>query len=179
MLLQLFISFFKVGSLSFGGGLAALPLIQEEIVIKHAWLSMYEFTDLISIAEMTPGPIAVNSATFVGIRLAGFPGALVATLGCITPSIIIVSILAYLYFRFRNLSIIQSVLKALRPAVVALIASAGISIFKLVAFSQDQLNYIGIIIFVVALVILRKFKISPIAVMFMSGLIGGAMYYII
>jgi chromate transporter len=179
MLLQLFISFFKVGSLSFGGGLAALPLIQEEIVIKHAWLSMYEFTDLISIAEMTPGPIAVNSATFVGIRLAGFPGALVATFGCISPSIIIVTILAYLYFRFRDLSIIQSVLKSLRPAVVALIASAGISILKLVAFNQDQLNYIGIIIFVVALVILRKFKLSPILVMFMSGLIGGTMYYII
>ena len=179
MLLELFLSFFKVGALSFGGGLAALPLIQDEIVINHQWISLADFTDLISIAQMTPGPIAVNSATFVGIRLAGFPGALVATFGCISPAIIIISILAYLYFQYRDLSIIQSVLKALRPAVVALIASAGISIFRLVAFSQNQLNYIGIIIFIVALVILRKFKISPILVMFMSGLIGGALYYFI
>ena len=179
MLLQLFISFFKVGSLSFGGGLAALPLIQEEIVTKHQWITLADFTDLISIAQMTPGPIAINSATFVGIRLAGFPGALVATIGCISPAIIIVSILAYLYFRYRNLSIIQSVLKALRPAVVALIASAGISIFKLIVFNESQLNYIGIGIFITALIILRKFKISPIIVMFLSGVIGGLLYFIL
>ena len=87
--LQLFFSFLQVGLFSFGGGYAAMPLIQEQIVTKHGWLNMVEFTDLISISQMTPGPIAVNSATFVGNKIAGITGALVATAGCIFPSCII------------------------------------------------------------------------------------------
>ena len=83
---QLFLSFLQIGMFSFGGGYAALPLIQEQVVTQHGWLSRSEFTDLITISQMTPGPIAVNSATFVGIRLAGFLGALAATFGCILPS---------------------------------------------------------------------------------------------
>ena len=92
--IQLFLSFIQVGMFSIGGGYAAMPLIQSQVVQGHGWLTMSEFTDLITIAEMTPGPIAVNSATFVGIRIAGVPGAMVATFGCILPSCIIVSILA-------------------------------------------------------------------------------------
>ena len=82
--LQLFFSFLQVGLFSVGGGYAAMPLIQSQVVEQHPWLTLHEFTDLITIAEMTPGPIAINSATFVGIRIAGIPGAIVATLGCIT-----------------------------------------------------------------------------------------------
>ena len=93
--IQLFISFFQVGLFSIGGGYAALPLIQNQIVDLHAWMSMDEFTNLITIAEMTPGPMAVNSATFVGIRIAGMGGALAATFGCIFPSFIIVPFLAF------------------------------------------------------------------------------------
>ena len=88
--LDLFWSFVQVGMFSIGGGYAAMPLIQSQVVAKHGWLTMGEFTDLITIAEMTPGPIAVNSATFVGIRIGGIPGAVVATAGCILPSLIIV-----------------------------------------------------------------------------------------
>ena len=95
--IQLFLSFIQVGMFSIGGGYAAMPLIQSQVVQGHGWLTMSEFTDLITIAEMTPGPIAVNSATFVGIRIAGVPGAMVATFGCILPSCIIVSILAMIY----------------------------------------------------------------------------------
>ena len=84
--LQLFLSFLQIGALSFGGGYAAMPLIQEQVVTLHGWLSMNSFTDLITIAEMTPGPIAVNSASFVGMQIAGTPGAIVATFGCILPS---------------------------------------------------------------------------------------------
>lgn len=84
--LQLFLSFFQIGLFSFGGGYAAMPLIQGQVVQGHGWLSMSEFTDLITISQMTPGPIAVNSATFVGIKIAGVPGALAATFGCILPS---------------------------------------------------------------------------------------------
>ena len=83
---QLFLSFLQIGLFSFGGGYAAMPLIQEQIVNIHGWLDMDQFTDLITISQMTPGPIAINSATFVGIRIGGIPGALVATLGCILPS---------------------------------------------------------------------------------------------
>lgn len=83
--LQLFLSFLQVGMFSVGGGYAAMPLIQSQVVEQHGWLTMQEFTDLITIAEMTPGPIAVNSATFVGLRIAQAPGAIIATLGCITP----------------------------------------------------------------------------------------------
>ena len=117
--IQLFLSFIQVGMFSIGGGYAAMPLIQSQVVQGHGWLTMSEFTDLITIAEMTPGPIAVNSATFVGIRIAGVPGAMVATFGCILPSCIIVSILAMIYYRYKNISALQNVLGTLRPAVVA------------------------------------------------------------
>jgi chromate transporter len=175
--LQLFISFIKVGLFSIGGGYAAIPLIQSEVVLMHGWLSMAEFTNLITIAEMTPGPIAVNSATFVGIRIAGVLGAVIATLGCILPSIIIVSILAYVYHKYRNLTTMQSVLSGLRPAVVALIASAGLSIFLLVAFggkpySIGNVEWIGVIIAVSAFVILRKIKCNPILIIGLSGVVG-------
>lgn len=128
--LQLFLSFLQIGMFSFGGGYAAMPLIQGQVVTTHGWLTMSEFTDLITISQITPGPIAVNSATFVGLKIAGIPGAVVATVGCILPSCIIVTILARLYLKYRNLDLLQGVLKSLRPAVVAMIASAGILILK-------------------------------------------------
>ncbi len=92
--IQLFLSFLQIGLFSVGGGYAAIPLVQSLIVERQGWITMTEFTNLITIAEMTPGPIAVNSATFVGIRIAGLPGAVAATWGCIFPSCIIVSVLA-------------------------------------------------------------------------------------
>lgn len=172
--LQLFWSFLQIGLFSIGGGYAAMPLIQAQVVQNHAWLNMSEFTDLITIAEMTPGPIAVNSATFVGIRIAGIPGALVATFGCILPSLFIVSLLAFIYYRYKKLSVLQSVLASLRPAVVALIASAGISILLQVALGGQELtmanlNLIGLALFAAAFVLLRKFKWNPILVMCLCG----------
>lgn len=177
MYLQLFISFIKVGLFSIGGGYAAIPLIQSEVVISHGWLSMAEFTNLITIAEMTPGPIAVNSATFVGIQIAGILGAVIATLGCILPSCIIVSLLAYLYHKYRNLTLMQSVLTSLRPAVVALIGSAGLSIFFITVFhdtlySISSIEWIGLIIAVTAFIILRKTKCNPILIIGLSGVAG-------
>ena len=94
MYIQLFLSFFQISLFSFGGGYAALPLIQGQVVNVHHWLSMTEFTDLITISQMTPGPIAINAATFVGMKLTGMPGAVVATLGYITPSCIIVTVIS-------------------------------------------------------------------------------------
>ena len=118
---QLFLSFLQIGALSFGGGYAAMPLIESQIVTSHSWLTMTEFANLVTIAEMTPGPIAVNAATFVGTKIGGVPGALVATAGCILPACILVTLIAKLYLKYRNLSVLQSVLGSLRPAVVALI----------------------------------------------------------
>lgn len=175
--LQLFLSFLQVGLFSIGGGYAAMPLIQSEVVYGHGWLTMSEFTDLITIAEMTPGPIVVNSATFVGIRIAGVPGAIIATFGCILPSCFIVSLLAFIYYKYKNVSTLQSVLASLRPAVVALIAAAGFSILKNVAFNggaiqTDNLNWIGLVLFTAAFFVLRKFKWNPVLVMSLCG-VGG------
>lgn len=183
-LLRLFWSFLQIGLFSIGGGYAAMPLICEQAVEINGWLSMAEFTDLITIAEMTPGPIAVNSATFVGVRIARLPGAIVATLGCITPSLFIVSALAFLYIRFRKLSVLQSVLAGLRPAVVALIASAGIGILRGVLFGEAELlpanvDWVGAALFLAAFLTLRIKKVNPIAVMAACGAAGLGLYLLV
>ena len=177
ILLQLFLSFVKIGLFSIGGGYAAMPLIEAQVVESQGWLTMNEFIDLITIAEMTPGPIAVNSATFVGIRIAGLPGAVVATFGCILPSLFIVSLLSWLYTRYKNLSLLQSILASLRPAVVALIASAGISILLKVIFGEDPIAFqnihvLGVCLFGAAFFALRKYKLNPILVMSLCGAAG-------
>ena len=175
--LELLWSFLQIGLFSIGGGYAAMPLIQAQVVEANGWLSMNEFIDLITIAEMTPGPIAVNSATFVGIRIASLPGALVATFGCILPSLFIVSLLSYIYTKYRNLSVLQSVLASLRPAVVALIASAGINILLKVVFGDgamalQNVQVLGLCLFASAFFVLRKFKLNPILVMTLCGAAG-------
>lgn len=106
-LLNLFLSFLQIGLFSVGGGYAAIPLIENQIVKTYGWLSMNEFTDLITIAEMTPGPVAINSATFVGLRVAGFGGAVLATFGCILPSMVLVSVMAKVYLRYRKGSMLS------------------------------------------------------------------------
>lgn len=174
---QLFWSFIQVGLFSIGGGYAAIPLIQNQVVEIHPWLTMNEFTDLITIAEMTPGPIAVNSATFVGIRIAGLSGAVIATIGCILPSCFIVSFLAFIYYHYKGVAVLQSVLESLRPAVVALIASAGLSVLAQVTFQGktmiiSNINYTGVVIFCVAFLILRRLKQNPIAVMAACGMVS-------
>lgn len=175
--LQLFLSFLKIGLFSFGGGYAAMPLIQDQVVTLHGWMSMKEFTDLITISQMTPGPIAVNSATFVGIKIAGLPGAFISTVGCVLPSCVIVMCIAKLYMKYRKMDILQGVLASLRPAVVAMIASAGISVL-ITAFwgTVDAISFAGTdwilaVVFIVCVILLRKFRINPILVMVLAGII--------
>lgn len=171
--LQLFLSFLQIGALSFGGGYASMPLIQAEVVAQNGWLSMSEFTDLVTIAEMTPGPIAVNAATFVGTKIAGVLGALAATAGCILPACILVTLIAKLYLKYKNIAVLQSILGSLRPAVVAMIASAGIliliSAFWGGSVSLSTTNWIMVAIFLAAFFLLRKTKLSPIMVMVLAG----------
>ena len=177
--LKLFFAFLQIGMFSFGGGYAALPLIRHQVVEANGWLQLSEFTDLITISQMTPGPIAINSATFVGTMVAGVPGAIVATLGCIVPSCMIVMTLAYLYYRFRGLSIIQGVLAGLRPAVIAMIASAGINLFLTAVYGKsgvpdDIWNFqpLALLIFLGAFLVLRRWKVNPIKVMAGAGAAG-------
>ena len=183
LLLKLFFAFIQVGMFSVGGGYAAIPLIQEQIVTIHHLMTMEEFSDLITVAEMTPGPISINSATFVGMRIAGIPGVLLCSIGCIIPSFIICLTLAHFYYKYRTVSGVQVVLGSLRPAVVALIASAGASILMLGLFQAElkdvvlgNLRYIEFVIFVVALFLLRKFKLNAITIILGSGVVGTIVY---
>lgn len=181
--IELLYSFFQIGLFSIGGGYAAMPLIKQQVVDEHMWLTMQQFADIMTIAEMTPGPIAVNAATFVGIWIAGIPGAVIATAGCILPSFGIVLMLAYIYKRFRGLDVVQGVLTGIRPAVVAMIASAGVSMIALSFFGKRTLqvdlkdiDYISVCLFGIGLLMLRRWKIHPVYVMAGTGIVGVLLY---
>ena len=183
---ELFLVYFQIGLFAFGGGYAAMPLIQNLVVEGKGWLSMAEFADLTTIAEMTPGPIAVNSATFVGQKMAGLGGAIVCTLGCILPSLIIVLILAYFYTKYRNLDTVKRVLNRLRPAVVAMIAGAALTLFLMAMYGTSSLSEIHIqntrlieaALFLASLFALRKFKLNPIVIIFSTAFIGTILYLV-
>ena len=153
-----------------------MPLIQEQVVGKYGWLSLSDFTDLVTISQMTPGPIAVNAATFVGENIAGIPGAIVATFGCILPSCIFVTILAHFYLKYRKMAMLQGILGSLRPAVVAMIFSAGLLILIPALFESGAVSFIAenfnirmAIWFAIALFLLMKMKWDPILVMVLTG----------
>lgn len=174
--LKLFISFLKIGAFSFGGGYAAMPIIQSEVVDANHWLTIAEFNDLITISQMTPGPIAINSATFVGIRIAGIKGAIVATLGCIMPSFILVTLIAQVYMKYKKLRMLQSILSILRPAIVSMIAISGIKILQS-AFGLNEpvienLKLHMLAIFIICIVLLLKYNKNPIFVMVLAGLLN-------
>ena len=170
LFLDLFMSFFQIGMFSIGGGYAAMPLIEEQVVNIHSWLSLTQFSDLITISEMTPGPITLNSATFVGLQVAGLPGAVIATVATIVPSFIIVSILAYVYYRYSSMSIIQGVIQGLRPTVVALIATAGLTIVMNAIGGADKA--FNALLIVLALILVRKYNKNPILIIVLTGVAG-------
>ena len=174
--LQLFLSFLQIGAFSFGGGYAAMPLIQEQGITLHNWLTFDTFANLVTIAEMTPGPIAVNAATFVGTQVAGPLGAIVATIGCILPSCIFVTLLAFIYGKYKNMVLLQGTLGSLRPAVVSMIAKAGLTIIisafflsGTITLTISNISFRMIAYFVVAVFLLRKVKLNPILVMLLCG----------
>lgn len=183
LLLKLFFAFIQVGLFSVGGGYAAIPLIQEQIVEIYGLMTLEEFSDLITVAEMTPGPISINSATFVGMRLGGVPGVLICSIGCIIPSFCICLTLAHFYYKYRSVSGVQVVLGSLRPAVVAMIASAGASILMLGLFQAElqdvvlrNIRWVELGIFAVALFLLRKYKVNAITIILGSGVVGTVIY---
>ena len=152
ILIDLYVQFFIIGSTAFGGGYAVLPLINSFVVEEKGWLSVTEMTDLVSISNMTPGPIGINAATFVGTKMAGISGSIVATLGFVTPSFVLMSILGFL----------EKMLKTLRPAIVGLIAIAALNMTINSVFMNNAspesftVNVIPLICFGVGLVLYYK-----------------------
>lgn len=176
MLLSLYLSFFKIGLFSFGGGYAALAIIQDEVITNQAWLDLSEFNNLITISQMTPGPIGINAASFIGTKIGGVGGAIFATLGFATPSLIIITGISYLYTKYRNLSIMDNILKFLRPAVVSLLVIAALSIVNTALFGDgkfaiENLDYLMVGLIGLSLYLLYMKKMDPVKVMILSGII--------
>lgn len=175
---ELFWSFVKVGAFCVGGGYASMPLIQAEVIENHAWMTMAQFIDIFTISQMTPGPIGINAATFVGTKVAGLPGAIAATVGFVFPSVFIVLALAALFFRYGDIGPVRGILNGLRPAVVALICSAGLSFIFLALWNTESFpadftraDLIGCIVLPVAFICIRR-KMGVISVLCLSGVLG-------
>lgn len=183
--LQLFYAYLQIGLFSIGGGHASIPVAQSVIVDSMNFLSMEEFTAMITISEMTPGPFAINSATYVGLKMGGVIGGIVATLGFLLPSLIICPILYFLLMKFRSHHASEGVLKGIRPAVSGLISSAGLSITlvaliganTLLASQSFAIDIRAIIIFCISLFLSKKAKINSVLIIFISGLLG-LLYYL-
>lgn len=167
MIIQLFISFFSIGFFSYGGGYAMIPLIEREIVTTRGWLTVQEFIDILAIAEVTPGPIAINSATFVGYKVAGVFGSVAATMGVVAPSLLVIMLLAWLFLRYQGAPQLKAAFAAIRPAVVILIFMAAISVGK-----KTITDIRSVILAVTVLGLMLKTKINPILLLLASGVVG-------
>lgn len=170
-LLDLLISFFKIGAFSFGGGYAMLPLIQEEVITLNRWITLTEFIDILAIAEMTPGPMAINSATFLGYKVAGFLGSAVATLGVVLPSFIVMSLIFHFIFKFKNTPYVEWILKGIRPVVLGLIAAAAVSVAR---STFVDIPSVLIAAFLFYLVAFRNF--NPVLALVLAGAIGAVIF---
>ncbi len=188
--LQLFISFFQIGLFGFGGGYGMLSLIQNEVVSNRGWMTSGEFTDIVAISQMTPGPIGINSATYCGytaVENAGMGegmavlGSVVATVALMLPSIIMMILIARMFLKYVNSPNVQSVFTVLRPAVVGLLAAATLSLMTPENFSTPQENpwqfWISVGLFLATLVGTLHFKLNPIRMIVYCGLAGLVLLY--
>lgn len=182
MIWHLFLQFLLIGLCSIGGGYATIPLIQSQIVNDMGWLTLQEFTDMITISQMTPGPLAINVSTFVGMRIQGVMGAIVATVGCCITGVIL-SICLYRFFQsFQSSPYIQHLFKTLRAASTGFIAAAGGTILLLAFCGSESLytiqsiEYVPMVIFCVCFFLLRKYRMNPIWVMGIAGGFGLLLY---
>ena len=171
LLIRLFIAFLKIGTFSFGGGYAMLPFIQKEIVESNTWISMSEFTDIIGISQMTPGPVAINSATFVGYKVGGVIGSIIATLGVITTSFILITIINKLLSKLKESKVVKAALLGMRPVLIALIIYAFIDLAK-----ESYVDLKSIIITLIIGVILLSKKVHPILVIVIAAILGVFFY---
>ena len=189
ILFKLFYTFVKVGLFSFGGGYGMLSVIQGEIVTRHAWLTSMQFTDIVAVSQMTPGPIGINSATYVGYTAAlnatGSPavavaGSLLASFAVMLPSFVIMLTISRFFMRYGKNPAVERVFAALRPAVVGLIASAALLLMTKENFgspTDDTLQFVvSVLLFVVSFVAALRYKLSPILIVILAGLFGGVFY---
>lgn len=187
ILLNLFLTFFKIGLFTFGGGYAMIPLIQEEVIL-NGWLTNEEILNFIAVAESTPGPVAINMATFIGSSQGGILGAIMATLGVVLPSFIIILIIASLVKSLLKFAGVNAFLKGVRPVVTGLIIGTGLTMFLTVYLSLSRFGEIPIfdwralVILAVVMVIsfvykkLKKKSISPIILIIVSAILGMILY---
>lgn len=182
MLLELFFTFFMIGLFTFGGGYAMLPLIQEAVMNK-GWLESTQLVDFVAVAESTPGPFAVNIATYIGIQKAGIIGAVFSTLGVVMPSFIVILIVATVFEKFKTSKLIKGIMSGLKPAVIGLIGSAVLSIGE-TAFFPDGIGkfelyqiVMSLVIFLIAAFLQFKKKLHPIFVIAVSAVLGIAFGY--
>lgn len=166
-LFDLFWTFAKIGSITFGGGYAMLPIIQREIVEKKKWATETEVIDYYAVGQCTPGVIAVNTATFIGYRLKGIAGGIIATLGVVFPSLVIIMVIAAFLKNFADFAIVQHAFGGIRVAVVALIISSIIKLWK-----SSVKNYIGFILAIAAFVLGAILQLSPIYVVIGAAIVG-------
>lgn len=167
ILMDMFITFFKIGAFTLGGGYAMLPIIQKEVVEKKKWIGETEFLDMVAISQSAPGPLAVNISAFVGQKMKGLMGLIISTLGAILPSFIIIILVASVFLGIENSPVVQRVFQGIRPAVVALIAVPVISMGK-----TAKVNKKNFIIPLLAAVLVAIFKITPIYVILGAAAIG-------
>ncbi len=175
----LFWEFAQISVVCVGGGYASMPLIQSIVVEEYHWLTLSEFIDIFTISQMTPGPIGVNAATFAGMKIAGLPGAVSATMGFVTPSLFLCVMIARLFMKYGELDSIRGVLNGLRPAVIALIAAATISFILLAVWNTEEwpkdvlgeMDWTGLVILFLALAAVRR-KVDVLKVLTGCGFLG-------
>lgn len=178
-LLLVALAFLQIGLVAFGGGYASLPLIQQIIVTKNNWLTSLQFVDVITISQMTPGPIAINAATFVGTKIAGIQGAILATLANVLPQTILMIVFANLLFKGKKLTFMDNILKGLRPGVVGLIAAATIDMFftSVIPFANiSNIDYLAAISFVIGLILYWK-KVDMLLLILLGAIIGVTLFH--
>ena len=166
-LLNLFLSFLKIGAFTFGGGYAMIPLIEKEAVEIHGWLTTKEFIDILAVVEMTPGPIAINSATFLGYKVGGVLGSVLATTAVVLPSIIVIILIAHFLSKFKNSPYVDWAFKGIRPVVLGLIVSASISVAK-----NAFIDFKSVIIGGVLFYLISFKKLHPILAIILAGVAG-------
>lgn len=176
VLLQLFASYLKIGFFGFGGGYAMLSLIHSEVVVRNAWLTNSEFSDIVAISQMTPGPIAINSATYIGYEVAGFWGSVVATVAVCLPALTIMMLITRFFLRLRDNRYVQGVVMGMRPVVVGMIASAALLlIFPHSADGRSFIDGWSWAIFIVVLLASIK-RVNPILLIVLSAVAGVMIY---
>lgn len=170
---QLFYVFFRIGLFSFGGGYAVLSLIQKDVVEKFQWVTTSEFTEIVALSQVTPGPISINSATYIGYKVTGnVIGSMFTTIGVVMPSFIVLSLIVIFLHKFRNSLVVDRAFKALRPTVLGLILAAGLSLLK----PENFIDFKSYIIFFVSIVLSLKWNIGVIPLIIGSGILGIVLY---